>query len=891
MLQRAASNAYSWWAASHIRTKQSKWLEQSLQDMQGRVETVIKLIEEDGDSFAKRAEMYYKKRPELINFVEESYRAYRALAERYDHLSKELQTANNTIATICPEQIQLAMEEEDEYGAPTPRMPKDFTQIPPNGSSNIPKAPIKDLKGFMSTTTKQRQGKKLTDDGDKNDVAKSGLSKNEAIEEIDKLQKDILALQTVKEFIRSSYKNGLERYRGIENQIMEKQQKICTLEDEFGEGQVIEDAEACTLMAEAALQSCQETLNHLQEKQDVYTQEARDEFIRIDDSCKKLKSFRHKYLPGQIDELKADRVKFPNQQVSKEIESLQDKIKDQMDASSKGSLTMSQLAEKIDELVNKVISLETEVASQTLLIDRLRREANELQTQVQSLEDDKAAQTGDTYNLNIRVTAIEAKLATIDNINKDVVNQDSSLRTHFVETRANIEHLSGKLSSVQPDEELNGTDSSPNEVTMRQDPVTQKDYPSSGEGHKEHNSSQSNKGEFKQSTKKHVTFLQPITAGKGNVKVSAQSGTSVYETKIEKVAEKDDDLNWQQMLLSGLEDKENILLNDYKIILKDYKEVTKRLSDMEKRDREIEFDLTLQIREFKYAITKRDEEIHNLRRKLSLMHQGHASDQGKELKEENPSSDRSLKPDDLPQRKDNDTPIVEHDEEDIKTILVDKRASVLSPIEGEIRFSINSILDENLDFWLRFSSTFHQVQKFKTTIHDLQLEISKLKDKEMQDKSEIRPLYKQMKEIHSELTMWLSHTLLLKDELDRKFSALCSIQDDITKALKEGVALDGIGLSSNEAAKFQGAVFNMKQENNKVREELEAGVRRVTTIQLDVEKTITQLDQEFGLNGNQSQLMHTVSKSRIPLHSFIFGTKSKKQKRSVFSRIHLNRKY
>ena len=31
MLQRAASNAYSWWWASHIRTKQSKWMEQNLQ--------------------------------------------------------------------------------------------------------------------------------------------------------------------------------------------------------------------------------------------------------------------------------------------------------------------------------------------------------------------------------------------------------------------------------------------------------------------------------------------------------------------------------------------------------------------------------------------------------------------------------------------------------------------------------------------------------------------------------------------------------------------------------------------------------------------------------------------------------------------------------------------
>jgi len=31
MLQRIASNAYSWWWASHIRTKQSKWMEQNLQ--------------------------------------------------------------------------------------------------------------------------------------------------------------------------------------------------------------------------------------------------------------------------------------------------------------------------------------------------------------------------------------------------------------------------------------------------------------------------------------------------------------------------------------------------------------------------------------------------------------------------------------------------------------------------------------------------------------------------------------------------------------------------------------------------------------------------------------------------------------------------------------------
>ncbi|KAF5738035.1 putative Myosin-1 [Tripterygium wilfordii] len=120
MLQRAASNAYSWWWASHIRTKQSKWMEQNLQDMEEKVHNALKLIEEDGDSFARRAEMYYKKRPELIHFVEESYRAYRALAERYDHISTELQNANNTIASVFPEQVQFAMEEEDEESS-TPR--------------------------------------------------------------------------------------------------------------------------------------------------------------------------------------------------------------------------------------------------------------------------------------------------------------------------------------------------------------------------------------------------------------------------------------------------------------------------------------------------------------------------------------------------------------------------------------------------------------------------------------------------------------------------------------------------------------------------------------------------------------------------------------------------
>ncbi|KAG5404054.1 hypothetical protein IGI04_010173 [Brassica rapa subsp. trilocularis] len=83
--------SHSWWWDSHNCPKNSKWLSQNLEKMDDRVKHMLKLIEEDADSFAKKAQMYYQKRPELIHLVEEFYRMYRALAERYDQASGELQ--------------------------------------------------------------------------------------------------------------------------------------------------------------------------------------------------------------------------------------------------------------------------------------------------------------------------------------------------------------------------------------------------------------------------------------------------------------------------------------------------------------------------------------------------------------------------------------------------------------------------------------------------------------------------------------------------------------------------------------------------------------------------------------------------------------------------------
>ncbi|KAL8129057.1 hypothetical protein V2J09_018212, partial [Rumex salicifolius] len=82
--------SHSWWWDSHINPKNAKWLSENMEEMDNNVDRMMKLIEDDGDSFAKKAEMYYKRRPELISHVQEFQRMYQALAERYAQLTADL---------------------------------------------------------------------------------------------------------------------------------------------------------------------------------------------------------------------------------------------------------------------------------------------------------------------------------------------------------------------------------------------------------------------------------------------------------------------------------------------------------------------------------------------------------------------------------------------------------------------------------------------------------------------------------------------------------------------------------------------------------------------------------------------------------------------------------
>ncbi|KAK4265593.1 hypothetical protein QN277_026623 [Acacia crassicarpa] len=130
LLHSESRRLYSWWWDSHISPKNSKWLQENLADMDVKVKAMIKLIEEDADSFARRAEMYYKKRPELIKLVEEFYRAYRALAERYDHATGELRQAHKTMAEAFPNQAQYMLTDDSPSGSSGPEAEPNTPEVP-----------------------------------------------------------------------------------------------------------------------------------------------------------------------------------------------------------------------------------------------------------------------------------------------------------------------------------------------------------------------------------------------------------------------------------------------------------------------------------------------------------------------------------------------------------------------------------------------------------------------------------------------------------------------------------------------------------------------------------------------------------------------------------------
>ncbi|KAJ1435708.1 Protein Networked [Sesbania bispinosa] len=113
--------SHCWWLDNHSTTKRSPWLQSTLNELNEKTKGMLKLIEEDADSFAQRAEMYYKKRPELVSMVQDFYRTHRSLAERYDQVKPDtgirlLKTGESHFASSKFHQSDKLMSFADNKG-------------------------------------------------------------------------------------------------------------------------------------------------------------------------------------------------------------------------------------------------------------------------------------------------------------------------------------------------------------------------------------------------------------------------------------------------------------------------------------------------------------------------------------------------------------------------------------------------------------------------------------------------------------------------------------------------------------------------------------------------------------------------------------------------------
>ncbi|KAF5455985.1 hypothetical protein F2P56_025504 [Juglans regia] len=964
MLQRAASNAYSWWWASHVRTKQSRWLEQNLQDLEEKVKETLKIIDNDGDSFAQRAEMYYRRRPELINFVEEAFRAYRALAERYDHLSKELQSANRTIATVFPERAQYAMDDDEENlpGTSFPsddpnKQDQDVAAVPKPSIPKVPDIPKKDFRSQSMSVSRKKPIKRTASTTAKAAaVPSSGLSKTEALEEIDMLLKEILALQTEKEFVHSLYKRKYEKFWEIECQITQMHKRVCDLQDEFGVGTVIEDDEARTLMVATALNSCKQTLVKLREKQEQAAEEARVERQRIEEAHQKFGTLKDEFLSKRADCLENNSPELKNidqginideEQEGHAMELPRQKIEEQIDLNSKTSLTVMELADKIDELVNKVATLETCVSTQTAMVKRLRSEIDELQAHIRSLEEEKESLVESSDVMRKKLKETEEELRRVKNLNQSVEHQRNNLQTHFTEASSGLDNLSGKLKTVKQDEKVEDTellqevkavpDAEPEnksvensgKIVPSDEPVISEEVMAEEEEKKDDeileilalNNSNTVEDENQPDLSSDLGLMpekpkEPMQQEKDEKQDSSPivDGDLVIETRELEAEEEEDQPIWRKLFVKGLEDREKILLEEYTSVLHNFKSARKKLSEVENKNRDSIFELGMQIRELKSAIVSKDEVIQTLLQKLSNPQASpYTTPEYKYIQQESkPQAATSQNSDTVssntnqkslsdlfseqpfePTGTSKESPanleatLTKEEKNNKFEVNLDNEKHATSPVEERVRSDIDGLLEENLEFWLRFSTSVHQIQKFQSSIQDLHAELMELKHKKQEGggkhqtgKSDIRPIYRHLREIQTELSLWMEHNALLKEELQSRFSSLCNIQDEISRISNADSRAEKTELSQYKAAKFQGEVLNMKQENNKVSDELQAGLNRVRAMKDDVEKTVAQLDDELGISASKK---YYTTGARIPLRSFLFGVKLKKQRPSIFS--------
>ncbi|OIW06644.1 hypothetical protein TanjilG_04038 [Lupinus angustifolius] len=404
LLHSESRRLYSWWWDSHISPKNSKWLQENLTDMDAKVKAMIKLIEEDADSFARRAEMYYKKRPELMKLVEEFYRAYRALAERYDHATGELRQAHKTMAEAFPNQAHYLVDDDSPCGVSsgpeaephTPEMPRSFRPLLELGDQK------KDLFGFSSThNTSKKNGwsSEEFDDG----VSRKGLKQLNEIMKTEKhsefehagnaegaaqtLRKALAEIQTDKDAIFLQYQNSLDKLSEMERELNKAHQDAAGLDERASK-------------AEIELKILKEALAELKSENDAG-------IVQYDQCVERIASLETMLLQAQLDAKENEEGAAKAETEAKNLKQELARLEAEKDY---GLVQHKQSLEKISLLEAKITFAEENSRMLNDQIERAEMEVKALRENLAEVNDEKEA-IAVLYNQCLqKISALESEL-------------------------------------------------------------------------------------------------------------------------------------------------------------------------------------------------------------------------------------------------------------------------------------------------------------------------------------------------------------------------------------------------------------------------------------------------------------------------------------------------
>lgn len=413
--------------------------------MDVKVKQMIKLIEEDADSFARRAEMYYKKRPELMKLVEEFYRAYRALAERYDHATGALRQAHRTMAEAFPNQVPFVLPDDTEPRTPDMAPIRAFIDPDelPNEALGLSSSPLKRngaFTGESDTVTNRRGGLKHFNDlfGSAERRARKGLNFHDAdgrelaqndgshdlkvrvpseSERVSKAEMEIVTLKNALAKLEGEKEAGLLQYQ-------QSLERLSNLELEVSRAR--EDSKGLTEQAskaEAEVQSLKVALTRLENERDtnfLQYQQCLDKILKLEESI----SFAETNV-GELGE-RANKAEIEAQSLKQDLA--------RVEAEKEAALI------KYEECLKKISDLEDELKHLQEEAQRVNEKADNAKKEVESLKEELAKVTEQKEALALQY---QQCLETISSLEHKLVCAEEEVRRLHAELDDGFAKLKG----------------------------------------------------------------------------------------------------------------------------------------------------------------------------------------------------------------------------------------------------------------------------------------------------------------------------------------------------------------------------------------------------------------------------------------------------------------